>query len=139
MSASIGKGAVVQLDNTSGTPVDLSSHFVDLKPTRSAESLETTVVGGSDASKSHIPGLLDGEASLSLLANATTRALVNSLFSNRYTGTLEIGPDGNASGATKETVESFITKVDEGLTPGGVKKLDITLKYTGGYTVGAYA
>ncbi|MEA2174108.1 MAG: hypothetical protein QOD00_1700 [Blastocatellia bacterium] len=139
MGASIGKGALIKLDDTTGTPVDLSSHLVDIKPTRQADSLETTVVGGVDPSKTHIPGLLDGESALSVLANATTRALINALFSARYTGTLEIGPDGSTSGLTKETVECFITKFDEGLTAGGLKKLDITLKYTGGYTVGAYA
>lgn len=139
MSASIGKGAKVQLDNTSGAPVDLSDHAPDIKQTRDAESLETTVVGGASRAKSFIPGLLSSAFTLELHANSTTRTLVNALYNAGYVGTIEVGPDGGDTGDVRYRTESFITQISEGVTPGGVKKLSVQMQGTGAVDVGAYS
>jgi hypothetical protein len=139
MSVSIGKGAKVQMDNTSGTPVDLSSHLEDIKFPRDQESLESTVIGGSSRSKEFIPGLLSSKFTLVLHANSTTRTLINALYNQGYTGTTEYGPDGGDSGDVKYTAESFILKIDEDITPGGKKVLNVEVQGTGDVTTGTYA
>jgi hypothetical protein len=138
MSASIGKNGVLKLDNTSGTPVDLSNEQLDNKQNRTQESLDTTVIGGSSRSKTSIPGLLESDFQVELLANSTTRSLVNALYAAGYTGTIEIGPDGSTTGNVRYRTEAFITKVSEDVAPGGVKKLSVTLQGTGDVSIDTY-
>jgi hypothetical protein len=138
MGAGIGKGADFRLDNTSGALQDLSTHLLDLKMPRDAESLDVTVIGGSSRSKEFIPGLLSSKFTVELLANSTTRTQLNALYNQGYTVTIQVGPDGSTAGNVKYSAECFITKIDEGLTPGGVKKLDVEFQGTGDVTTGTY-
>ena len=138
MAATIGKNATFKLDNTSGTPVDLSNEALDIKQNRDQESLDTTTLGGASRAKTSIPGLLDSDFTVEFLANSTTRALVNALFSAGYTGTIEVGPDGSTTGNVRYRTECFVTKIGEDVSPGGVKKLNVSFKGTGDVSVDTY-
>ena len=131
-----GKDLNFTLDNSGGTPVDLSAYVmgsgVDFG--RDIEALLTTTAG--DNSNTYIPGLKDATFSVEFDYNDT---LVDHLDSVYGTASLSFvyGPAGSTGGYNKYSGECMMTSVPI-TSPIGLNTVSADFQVTGDVTAGTY-
>ena len=81
-----GKNAVLKLDNSSGTLVDLSGYLDEISMPRSIETGETTTFGIN--AKTYITGLSDATISLAGKFDSTADAHFSGILSALLAGTI---------------------------------------------------
>jgi hypothetical protein len=127
----------VKLDNSSGTPVDITSYCQDVNVDRPVAMLDTTVLGLP--APTFIPGLLDGDTvPLTLLWDPTIEAQIVSLIPLTVSTTLEVAPIGTTTGNRKITVETFVKKVGRPMKVGALIQCTVELQKTGAVTETVY-
>jgi hypothetical protein len=128
---------VVKLDNSAGTPVDITSYCQDVNVDRPVAMLDTTVLGLP--APTFIPGLLDGDTvPLTLLWDPTIEAQIVSLIPLTVSTTLEVAPIGTTTGNRKITVETFVKKVGRPMKVGALIQCTVELQKTGAVTETVY-
>ena len=131
-----GKDLNFTLDNSGGTPVDLSAYVmgsgVDFG--RDIEALLTTTAG--DNSNTYIPGLKDATFSVEFDYNDT---LVDHLDGVYGTASLSFvyGPAGSTGGYNKYSGECMMTSVPI-TSPIGLNTVSADFQVTGDVTAGTY-
>ena len=131
-----GKDLNFTLDNSGGTPVDLSAYVmgsgVDFG--RDIEALLTTTAG--DNSNTYIPGLKDATFSVEFDYNDT---LVDHLDGVYGSASLSFvyGPSGSTSGYNKYSGECMMTSVPI-TSPIGLNTVSADFQVTGDVTAGTY-
>ena len=131
-----GKALNFTLDNSGGTPVDLSAYVmgsgVDFG--RDIEALLTTTAG--DNSNTYIPGLKDATFSVEFDYSDT---LVDHLDGVYGTASLSFvyGPSGSTGGYNKYSGECMMTSVPI-TSPIGLNTVSADFQVTGDVTAGTY-
>lgn len=131
-----GRSQAFSLDNSSGTPVDIAAYIVSISVDQSVAQLDKTTLGL--AAIVYQPGLASGQITLSMLCDATIRAMIYGLKQLTATSTFAYGPGGTTSGFARSTGESRVASIKEGGAVGDLVKLDVTLQLDGVVTNDVY-
>jgi hypothetical protein len=137
-----GKNAVLKLDNSSGSLVDLSAYLDEISMPRSIETGETTTYGTS--AKTYITGLSDATISLSGKFDSTADAHFSGILSALLAGTIdsvsfEYGKEGSASGRVKYSGEALLTSYEVSSPVADVVTFSAELQVTGAITRGTWS
>ena len=137
-----GKNAVLKLDNSSGSLVDLSAYLDEISMPRSIETGETTTYGTS--AKTYITGLSDATISLSGKFDSTADAHFSGILSALLAGTIdsvsfEYGKEGSASGRVKYSGEALLTSYEVSSPVADVVTFSAELQVTGAVTRGTWS
>ena len=137
-----GKNAYIQLDNSAGTLVDLSSISNEVSYSLSIDTAETSVFGSN--AKQYITGQNDATISLSGLFDATSATVIEGTIDALIAGTLAsaslvFGPEGNGSGKKKYSCEVIVTSYEIGAPVGDVVSLTVEFQRTGATTIGTFS
>jgi hypothetical protein len=117
-----------------GSTVMSGDHRV-LKTSEKADSIDATA--GADTRKTILPGLAEGDASLSMLGTIGGTAPWAAV-APRTNGTLEWAPEGTAAGKPKYTVDSYVLGRDASYPYNDVVSWEIKFGMTGNITAGTY-
>jgi len=136
-----GKNAYIQLDNSSGTLVDLSSITNEISFSIAIDTAETSVFGTN--AKQYITGQNDATISLTGLFDATSATVIEGTIDALIAGTiasatLVFGPEGNAAGKKKYTQETIVTSYEIGAPVGDVVSLSVEFQRTGATTISTF-
>jgi hypothetical protein len=131
-----GKTAVFKIDDSGGTPRDISDTVNEVTFSRSLETGETTSFGSS--AKTYVAGLSDATISISGTWDATVD---NYLAGGIGVDTLsfEYGPEGSTSTRIKYTGECICTSYEPGSPVGDVVTYSAEYQITGPVTRGTYS
>jgi hypothetical protein len=132
-----GKNAYIQLDNSAGTLVALTSIANEISYSLSLDTAETSVFGAS--AKTYIMGQNDATISISGLFDATNATVIEGTIDALIAGTLAtaslvFGPEGSGVGKKKITCETIVTSYEISAPVGDVVSLSLELQRTGATT-----
>jgi len=133
-----GKGQYLQIDNASGTLVDISSYVNEVSFPREIESGETTAFGNT--AKTYIVGLQDATISVSGMYDATIDAQIVAVIAALDVGTtistasFVYGPEGSAVSRIKYLGETIVTGYEVSAGVGDVVTFSLDLQCTGAIT-----
>lgn len=102
------------------------------------DMIDTTA--GPDTAKTYVAGDSDSSEDLEIVlpgGSAGTPYLI--ALAPRLAGTLEVGPQGTASGMPKRSGAAFIKSCGEPLGRADVLTVSVTFQYSGAVTKSAYA
>ena len=134
MAFSHGKVAVVKIGDATNTLVDISSITNTADIPRTIATAETTHFG--DVGKEYIAGLEDSTVSISGLFDSVLDPTISASLDAVMAGTnanikLEYGPQGNATGKIKYTLNWIPTNYTVSTPVGGVATFKLDGQRTG--------
>jgi len=139
MAKSHGKTAYFNIDNTAGTPGDISPYVDNIDFTQDCELAEVT--GMSASSKAYIMGLYDGTLTVSgswddavTVGSETVLGALAAAGGELSAGgslTWIYGPEGSTNGDIKYTGECFMTSYGNSAPVGGRVSFSATFQRTG--------
>lgn len=127
-----GKSAYFNLDNSSGTPTDLSAYCNSESLSQQAEVAETTTFGASD--KTYIPGLKDATFTVEGPWDPTLDAHLAAVLGHASTKTFIIGPQGSTGGQVKYTGECICISFDVDVSVDGEVTFSADFQVSGAVT-----
>jgi hypothetical protein len=104
-----GKNAHFTIDDSGGTPRDISAALDNIDYPDSVDTAETSTFG--NARKTYAIGLVDGTISCSGVYDATTWGYLNGVLGQEATLTFVYGPAGSGSGSLRLTGECNLTSL----------------------------
>lgn len=140
MAVPHGKNAVLKIDDSSDTLVDISDKVNESSTSHSKETAETTAYG--DASKTYIAGLRDGTLSFSGhfdSASGEITSVLTGVFNSDTELDFEYGPEGSSSGNQKITGAGHLTSLEISAPVGDKVSISAELQVSGGLTYGSFA
>ena len=117
---------VVSLDNSGGTPVDLSAYIEDVSLPESVDLAEVSTI--ADTGKKFVPGLEDATVTISYVFDSVIALQLNSLKRLAATTTFDASPD---NGTTNFTGECRLGSVDRAGGIGSAVKGSATFQVDG--------
>lgn len=135
--ATVGLNIDFQLDNTSGTLVDLSVKTSSIDFGREQDLPEVTAFNGNGA-RAFAAGLTQGSFSCEFFWDATIDAHLNSLIGHTTALEFVYGPDGSTGGYRKYTGSCFMKSLSTPQQVGEVKKFSAEFQITGAVTATTY-
>ena len=134
-----GKSARFELDNASGTLVNISDVIEDISFSQSLETAETTTMGSS--AKSYLVGLSDATISISGKFDGTVDAQINAVQAALSAGTVtssswsyRANSGTIAAGNPEYQGEALITSYEVSASVGDVVTFSLELQVTGAIT-----
>ena len=137
-----GKGAKFQMDvGTTPTLTDISDIVTEANISISIDAADTSHFGSN--SKTYITGQNDATSSVTGLFDRARLLSLTQAFNKLLDGTVtsltvELGPEGSATGSTKITQEMIITSLEIGASVGDVVSVSMELQRTGDTIFGNY-
>ena len=129
-----GKNAVLKLDNSGGSLVDLSAYLTDVSVSLDTATAETTSFGDSDTEVMVTLG--SGSVSATGLFDATLLAHLGAVRGQAASLSYEFYPAGTTSGLPKISGECVLTAIGPAASVGGAEGLNFSLDCTGAQTIG---
>lgn len=141
MANAHGKDSYIAIEDSAATTLrNITPYVKTVDFNRSQDANDTTTKGAEG--KTYRPGLTDGEIRLTGLwddtASTGSRTVLASLLGIEVTVGFEWGPEGNASGAVKDSGECVLTQYDEGSPIDDMVAFTATLKISGDVTIGTF-
>jgi predicted secreted protein len=130
-----GKSTDFSLDDTAGTPRNLSDTITSVDFPETLDTAETTAFGSS--AKSYIPGLTDATISISGIWDATVDGYIAG-GAEPASRSFVFGPAGSTGGNVKYTGEAIVTSFSISNPVGDVVTYSLDLQVTGAITRGTY-
>jgi len=130
-----GKSTHFSIDDTAGSPQDISDTLTSVDFPETIETAETTAFGAT--SKSYIVGLRDATISVSGIWDATVDGYF--IGTEPASRSFEYGPAGDGSGAVKYTGEAILTSYSISNPVGDVVTFSADFQVTGDVTRGTFA
>lgn len=130
-----GKSTDFSLDDTSGTPRNISNTVTSVDFPETLDTAETTAFGSS--AKSYIVGLTDATISVSGIWDATVDGYINS-GAEPASRSFIFGPAGSTVSNVKYTGEAIVTSFSISNPVGDVVTYSLDLQVTGAITRGTY-
>ena len=132
-----GRLGVFKIDDSGGTPQDISAHLNKVDLNRDAPEIDTTTF--QNTAKTYIADFDGAEIMIEGNANATVMGYLHPLV-GQAAGSFEWGPEGSASTKRKMTGECVCTSVQENTAPQGQQnKFTAKFRVDGAITFGAYS
>ena len=126
-----GKIAVFKVADSGSTLRDISNVVKSSSLTRSAETAEVSVIGGT-TSKAYIPGLKDAKISVDGMADVTVSGYLDGILG--LATTFEFYPSGTTSTNVKYSGACILTSLETGADVGGAVSLKGEFQITGDIT-----
>lgn len=130
-----GKSTDFSLDDTAGTPRNISNTLTSVDFPETIETAETTAFGST--SKSYIVGLRDATISISGIWDATVDGYLMG-GSEPASRSFIYGPAGSTGGNVKYTGEAIVTNYSISNPVGDVVTFSLDLQVTGNVTRTTY-
>jgi predicted secreted protein len=139
-----GKNAVLKLDNSAGTLVDLSAYLDEISMPRSIETGETTTFGSTGSAKTYVTGLSDATISLGGKFDSTADAHFSGILTALLAGTIdsvsfEYGKEGSTAGRVKYSGEALLTSYEVSSPVADIVTFSAELQVTGAITRGTWS
>lgn len=128
-----GSKAVVKIDNSAGTPVDLTTHIDKFSMPREVDTAEVSTFGLT--SKVRIAGLKDGKASAEGPWDATIEAHMQGILGFE-TVTVDYSPEGTGTGTRNIKCEAILVSYEPSSDVGDADKYKAEFELTGDATIG---
>ena len=132
MALSAGYNAVLKLDGSADTLVDISTYLDTAKMNRQVDMHDTSTFG--DGNKDSIPGLRGGVIPLTGKFDPTADALFDADVAKTTSRSFEYGPQGSTGGNVKYTGECWVEGYDVDTPVSGEGKFTASLRITGAVT-----
>jgi hypothetical protein len=137
MAVSSTIASVVKLDNSGGTPVDISTYVTDAPITTPRSMYDTSTLGVT--APQFIPGLFDGDkVTLTVLYDITVMDQLFSLLPLTTTSTLEIAPEGTTTGKRRIFGECFLESISNPVKVNSVMSCQAVFQKTGAWSKTVY-
>jgi hypothetical protein len=130
-----GKNTSFKIDNSGGTPTDISDTLNSVSFPRDAEVVETTSFGSND--RTYIVGFKNGTFSIEGTYDAATDAVLAGIL-GADEGTFEYGPEGTAAGRIKYSGEAILTSYEVSGSVGDAVAFTGTFQVSGAVTRGTF-
>jgi TP901-1 family phage major tail protein len=133
-----GKKAVFKIDNSAGTPTDISAFCEEVSLSRSIETAETTTFGND--SKTYITGLTDATVSLSGKFDAANASAVDAVLTGILGSASTVSWAYRTSSASTSTSnpeyqgEGILTSYEVAATVGDAVTFSAELQVSGAVT-----
>ena len=124
----------ITLDDSSGTPVDLSAYFKSADINDDIGLEDDTTFGASVVAKSFAATLTEGGFSLSAPYHATLNTHLKGLKGLTATSTFTLGPQGSTGGYEKVTGECRMKSLKRSGTVDGLLMIEAEFIYDGTVT-----
>lgn len=124
-----GKNQFFSLDDSGGTPVDLSAYLTGVDLSREFGLEDSTTLG--DTGHEFTPTLSNGTINIPFFFHATLEAHMAGLFGLAATSTFAYGPDTNTAGKRKVTGECRLQSIQTGGEVAGLVQGTVTLQIDG--------
>lgn len=134
-----GKSGFFSVDNSSGTPTDLSAFLNDVSLPRDIETAETTTFGVSGSAKTYIVGLTDATISVSGLFDSSADGTLAGVVGHASSLSFVVGPEGNGSGKVKYEGECFLTSYEISTSVGDAVQASASFQVSGAITRTTFA
>lgn len=138
MAFTHGKKSKFEIDNSSGTPVDISAYCEEVSLSRDIETAETTTFG--DNAKEYIIGLTDATISVSGKFDAagasTVDAVLSGILGQDASVTFAYTPGGGSPSSSnpKYTGECYLTSYEVSGSVGDVSTFSASFQCSGAIT-----
>jgi len=126
-----GSGAHITVDDSGGTPRDISAYETDIDWSYTSQTHETQTFGDSSVERS--VGLKDSRLRITGLFDATAAGYLAGR--NGVAGTFIFGPMGSTGGDVKYTGESICSEYTETASVGDMVKATATFVQSGAVSV----
>lgn len=130
-----GKGSVFKIDDSGGTPRDISNVLNSVSFPREVEATETTAFG--DNARTYIVGLSNSTVSIEGMFDSTVDGYLAGIVGGAA-GTLEYGPMGSTASDIKYTGEAILTSYEVSAGVGDAVTFSAEFQVTGAVTRGTY-
>lgn len=134
MAFSTGRTVDVQLDNSGGSLIDLSTYSEGVNLEQEGEAVEVTKSG--DTARTYLVGLKNNTFSVSWIVDPTLSAHMNGIINVK--GSFQVGPSGDESGKDKYTGEAICLNYRQTSTVGGAVKATSDFQVDGAVTRTTY-
>lgn len=134
MAFAHGKLGFFSLDDSGGTPRDLSTYLNDISMPRDIETAETTTFSVAGSAKTYIVGLTDSTISISGLFDPTADGYLAGVVGQTASLSFVYGPAGNTGGFVKYTGECFVTSYEVSSSVGDVVQASASMQVTAAIT-----
>lgn len=138
-----GKGAKLSIDTgTAGTALtDISDIVTEATISINIDAADTSHFGSN--SKTYITGQNDATSSITGLFDRARLLSITQVFNSLCSGSVvsisvEMGPEGGATGATKISQEMIITSLEIGASVGDTVSVSLELQRSGDTTFGNF-
>ena len=133
MAVKTGKTMNINIDNSSGATVDLSSYANSISFGFPVDMLDTTTFGSS--AKSFIPGFVGGDdIVINFRYDPVPELQLSGLSPLTSTSTLTISPEGTTTGNAKKVMETYLMNYTVSASPEAIDEIVATFRKTGAVT-----
>lgn len=139
MSVAIGASGAFSLDNSAGSPIDLTAYVTEVNLTLDKQVFDVTVFG-NNGSRAKVTGLKDGKFSVKFFNDPTLQTHLVGLWgvATGTTHTFTYGPQGSASGQRRITGECIMPTFPIGAKVDAVEEITAAFDCTGTITIDTY-
>ena len=130
-----GKNTSFKIDNSGGTPTDISDTLNSVSFPRDAEVVETTSFGSND--RTYIVGFKNGTFSVEGTYDAATDAVLAGIL-GADAGSFEYGPEGTAASRIRYTGEAILTSYEVSGSVGDAVAYTASFQISGAVTRGTF-
>ena len=136
MSFAHGKAGYVKVDDSAGSPQDISAYTSKVTWPRNVDTADVTTFGQN--AKNYVGGLSDSKVSLEGPWDAALEAIMQGIVGAAATKTVEHGPTGNTAGMRKLSAEGILTSYEVDTGVDGAIMWKAELQISGDVTAGTY-
>lgn len=133
MAVKTGRTMNIQVDNSSGSLVDLSGYANGINFGFPVDMLDTTVFGST--SKQFMPGFVGGDdIQINFRYDPTVEAQLAAISPLTTSSTVQISPEGTTTGNAKKVMETFLMDYKVSASPEAIDEIVATFRKTGAVT-----
>lgn len=136
MAFSHGKDTNFQIDDSGGTPRDISTYCLSVKFPQDIDMAETSTMGTS--AKTYVAGMTDGTISIEGRFDPTVDGYLSGIRGLAATATFIYGPQGSTVGNVKYTGECRLTSYEVSGDVGDMTGFSAEFQVTGAITRTTY-
>ena len=133
MAVQTGRTMVLFVDNSSGTPVNVSGYSNGVQFGFPVDMLDTTVFGST--SKAFMPGFVGGDdIVINFRYDPTIETQLAAISPLTTSSTININPEGTTAGNVKYSMESYLMNYAISASPEAIDEIVATFRKTGAVT-----
>lgn len=136
MAVGLGKDGFFSLDNSSGTPTDLTAYTTSVEFSPDIQMHDVSVFGVGSRSK--VTGIKDASMTVKFFNDPTVQTHLIGLYGLSTSSTFSFGPQGSTTGKRRITGECWLQTFPLGADVNEVESITATFPVTGAVTFDTY-